>query len=143
VGNKRYAEVMNIDVRYLDSTKEWQDLVNNCLTKRNDLVNDVLNGKYQRSKRYSAILKTFECSPLLDGDIALLEYMSKKPSVFTERMNNIKVEYSDIRQLTKDEVIIIAKISFLSNNVPRQNNYEIMFRNIDGKWMLSKYGFYN
>jgi hypothetical protein len=47
------------------------------------------------------------------------------------------------RQLTKDEVIIIAKISFLSNNVPRQNNYEIMFRNIDGKWMLSKYGFYN
>jgi hypothetical protein len=69
--------------------------------------------------------------------------MSKRPSAFTERMGDIKVEYSDIRQLTKDEVIIIAKISFLSNNVPRQNNYEVMFRNIDGKWMLSKYGFYN
>lgn len=135
------SEAVNLSINNISSTKEWQDTLQMYLNKRNELFNDVLDGKYEDSKKRASMLKTLECPPLLHGDIALLDYMSKNPMQFANRKSNIKVEYCEIRHLTDSEIKIVAKISYMENDTLYQYDYEVGFNNIDGRWLLSKFAY--
>lgn len=125
-------------MKYIGSTKEWQDMACDFLKRRNDVINGVLESKYSGNKKYISQLKSIECKPLLDGDIELLNYMSLKRDAFKNKKSGINIEYSDIRKLTDDEVAMAAKASFLEGGIYRETNYDIVFKMVHGKWMLSK-----
>ena len=131
-------QVINTTQIDISSTKEWQDILFIYINTRNDIINNVLDGKYNNNKEYIAKLKSIECEPLLSGDIMMLDYMQQYPGNFYLRSSNVKIEYNDIRKLIKDEVMIVAKISYLENNLPRKYSYETTFKNIEGKWLMSK-----
>jgi hypothetical protein len=128
-------------MEYIGSTKEWQDRVLVYLNRRNDLLNNVIETRYPKNKSFMAALKPFECQPLLDGDAALLSCMNENPLLFANKRSNLKVEYSDIRQLTRGEVTMVAKVSFVEKEMPREDSVEIVFKNVKGKWLLSKLGY--
>jgi hypothetical protein len=130
-------EVINTSQIDVSSTKEWQDILCTYINTRNDIINNILDGKYI-NKKYINKLKSIECEQLLNGDIMALDYMQKYPGNFLLRLRNVKIEYSDIRQLTKDEVMMVSNISYLENNIERKYNYETVFKNIEGKWLMSK-----
>lgn len=132
------SEAFNVYVNEISSTKDWQDMLSMYLNQRNELINDTLNGKYSDAKKRANKLKMFECPPLINGDILLLDYMAKNPTQFANKISSVKVEYSEIRQLTKDEVTMVAKISYMENDMLRIYNYEVGFKNINGKWLISK-----
>lgn len=140
IGTSSNSPVMTVDDDDMNSTLKWQELAENYLTRRNDILNSILDGGIE-SKEVVANLKSIECSPLLQGDIELVDYMSKNKSRFTNRISGIKVEYGDIRQLTEDEVIMTVKIGHVENNTPVHYNYELIFRNVKDKWLLSKFSF--
>ena len=125
------------------STKEWQDYLEYCLIKRNDIINGVLDQKYDNVKTIERELKTFEGSPLIDGDISLIEYMKKNTFQFTSRKNNMKVENSQIRQLTENQIALVSRVSYLENNLYKKYQYEVVFRNDDGLWLMTKFTFSN
>lgn len=135
----RTAAVMDIPAAQYEnaSTKEWQDAAAVFLNKRNNIINDVLNKKINNVRKCIADLKTFECSPLLDGDAALIEYMLKHPERFNSRSGNIKLECTEIVQLTKDEVILHSKMDCIRNDMPWRYDYRIVFRRINGEWKIS------
>lgn len=108
------------------------------LKRRNDLMNSILESKYSRNRKYIPILKSIECKPLIDGDIALLDFMNANPGTFTSKKSGINIEYSDIRKLTEDEVAMVVKESYLESGIYRETSWEIMFKMVRGKWMLSK-----
>lgn len=132
-------EAMYMSVTDISSTKDWQDALFIYINKRNELINDILGGKYDGNKKWVSQLKSLECPPLLYGDISLIEYMSKNPGQFASKIKNIKVEYNNIRQLTKDEVAMNAKISYVEDSHERTYDYEVTFKLIDDKWLLSKF----
>lgn len=134
-------ETINISSNEISSTKDWHNTILDYLNKRNDLINDVLAGKYHDNRKWTAQLKLIECQPLLNGDIALIDYMSKNPGQFTNKMSSIQVEYSNIRQLTKYEVVMDAKISFMENDSKICYDYEIVFKNLEDSWLMSKFSF--
>lgn len=126
---------------YIGSTKEWQDMACDFLVKRNDLINSTLESKYAGNKKYISVLKSLECKPLVDGDTELLNYMNTNPGSFKNKKSGISIEYSDIRKLTDDEVAMVAKVSYLESGIYRETNYDIIFKMVKGKWMLSKLDF--
>jgi len=138
---KFLTKAINISSNELSSTKEWQDMVQDYLVRRNQLICEVLKGNYNSNKKWITELKQIECPPLLDGDIVLIKYMSQNPIQFPKKISNIKVEYSNIRQLTKEEVIMDTKISFTENNANRSYGYEIVLKNVDDNWRISKLTF--
>lgn len=125
-------------MKYIDSTKEWQDMACDFLQRRNDLINGILESKYSGNKKYISVLKSIECKPLLDGDTVLLNYMNGNPNSFTSRKSGFNIEYSDIRKLTDDEVAMVAKASYLDSGIYRETSFDILFKMVGGKWMLSK-----
>lgn len=132
---------MSFSIIDFSSTKEWQDTASIYINKRNDIINNAIDGKYGNDKRWVWHLKSIECPPLLDGDIALMNYILKNHSKFKGRVENIKIEYSSITKLTKDEVKMAARISCTEDSIPRNFDCEIVFKKLKGKWLMSKYSF--
>lgn len=135
--------MISTSISDVSSTKEWQNLLYKYLSIRYKLINDILDGRYTNSKKYHSTIKAFEVSPLLDGDIKTLEYMYNHPDKFSSRVRNIKVEYSNIRKLTKNEVSMVSKICYDENKNKRRYDYEVTFTNVDGKWKLSRFSYLN
>lgn len=125
-------------MKYIDSTKEWQDMACDFLKRRNDLISDIMESKYSGNKGYIPVLRSMECKPLLDGDIVLLNYMASNPDAFSSKVSGIDIEYCDIRKLTEDEVAMAARVSYMESGIYRETGYEIIFKMVNGKWMLSK-----
>jgi hypothetical protein len=130
---------METGVTDLSSTKDWFDMTSSFLSRRNELIDDVLNGKYIGSRRYVSVLRQMECSPLLDGDVLLLDYMSRNRNKFKDRFIASKIEYLGIKKLTKGEVTLAVRLGQAGEESPVSHNYEIVYSNVDGKWLVSKY----
>lgn len=127
---------MAFDLDEMNSTEEWQRLAEDRMSARNDIINSVLDGA--DPQQAISKLKSVECAPLLRGDVGLVDYMSKNKSRFTNRTSGIKVEYGDIKQLTDDEVMMAVKIVCMENNASVRYSYDLIFKNVKDKWLLSK-----
>lgn len=123
------------------STRDWQNTAEQYINKRNNIINGVSDGRYKSIGDCEAELKTVECPSILDGDVSLISSLLKNPGRYKEKMSNIVIEYCEVRKLTKEEVIITAKLVYEKESMPVRCDYEIAFENKNGKWLLSKLAF--
>lgn len=138
-GSKETINVMSDT----SSTKEWQDTAISYISKRNNIINGIAAGKYKSIKACENEFQEIEHTPLLDGDISLAEYLYNNPGQYKDKIDSINIEYSDIRKLTREEVMIIAKMVYKKNDCFIRSDYEIAFTNVNGKWLLSRLAFAN
>lgn len=138
LGSTQMVSRMNIDK---SSTRGWQDIALGYMINRNSIINGILDGKYADIKKCGDELRSIEYQPLLNGDLALAAYMIKNPNQCGERVENINIEYSEIRKLTKEEVVIAAKVTYQKNGIPVRTDYELTFRCLGDKYLLSKIAF--
>ncbi|WP_152967746.1 hypothetical protein [Oxobacter pfennigii] len=132
------AMAMSVSVQ---SPGDWKQKISESINLRNGLLNRAKEGSLKDISEAINELRQVECAPLLNGDISLTDYIIKNPGRVSGRVDNILVENCNVLKITPGEAFLAAEISYVENNEQKKYDYEIVYKNIDGKWYLSKFAY--